>query len=141
MAKVGAANGVRAAALDPWLNLKHRSEAVPEWGGEELLLRALSIADWRDYNVLADSVMPADDESGAASPSADAASSHLALYAFALVRSLHTKARQRVFSDEDVAELARNFGPVHDRLAHQVFELSRIDPTGQTDPVTDAGNA
>lgn len=149
----GLAHALRAIALDPWRNLKSEAVQVPEWDGCTVVLRALTVPDWVEYNRRALLLAPrpaeaAEDglavEAPAPQPEAVPAGEHgpRALYAFVLARALHDEARVRVFSDDDVPELAATYAATHDRLCARVFALSAV-PTGDgaADPVTAAGNA
>jgi hypothetical protein len=144
-------SGLRAAIVDPWRNLRHESVSVSEWGGA-VILRGLTVAEWREYNRMAVTLAtaveaPADD----AAPRDVApweAHGDRALFAFLLVCALHDENRQRIFPAgdaqqlaQDVAEVAAGYTSVHDRLAARVFELSGMSTAKDADPVADAGNA
>lgn len=156
MARVKAAeSGLRAFALDPLRNFKHETVAVAEWGGALVTLRALSAGDWVEYRRrAAELVSAARVEAGLSAHVVEAAEGEESppepqvevnanlLYAFVLVRTLFDENQQRVFSDDDVDEVAEAFSPVHDRLSARVFELSGVGLNEDTpDPVDAAGNA
>ena len=155
MARVkAAAGGIRAFALDPLRNFKHQTIAVEEWGGAEVTVRALSAGDWVEYRRRAAELVSAARvdaglsaravevaEGEDASPEPQVEINPNVLYAFVLVRTLFDENQQRVFSDEDIDEVAEAFSPVHDRLSAKVFELSGVGVTeGAPDPVDAAGN-
>ena len=155
MARVKAAeSGLRAFALDPLRNFKHETVAVAEWGGALVTVRALSAGDWVEYRRrAAELVSAARVEAGLSPHAVEVAEGEEApperhvevnanvLYAFVLVRTLFDENQQRVFSDEDIDEVAEAFSPVHDRLSAKVFELSGVGVTeGAPDPVDAAGN-
>ena len=156
MARVKAAeSGLRAFALDPLRNFKHETVAVAEWGGALVTLRALSAGDWVEYRRrAAELVSAARVEAGLSAHVVEAAEGEESppepqvevnanvLYAFVLVRTLFDENQQRVFSDDDVDEVAEAFSPVHDRLSARVFELSGVGLNEDIpDPVDAAGNA
>ena len=156
MARVKAAeSGLRAFALDPLRNFKHETVAVAEWGGALVTVRALSAGDWVEYRRrAAELVSSARVEAGLSAHMVEAAEGEESspepqvevnanlLYAFVLVRTLFDENQQRVFSDDDVDEVAEAFSPVHDRLSARVFELSGVGLNEDTpDPVDAAGNA
>lgn len=144
------AGALRAAIVDPWRNLRHETIDVPEWGAK-VVLRGLTIAEWREYNRMAVTLATA-----AEAPAADAeprepapweAHGDRALFAFLLVCALHDENRQRIFGIDpaqiphDVAEVATGYTDVHDRLASRVFALSGLSTAKDADPVAEAGNA
>lgn len=144
---------LRAAVLDPWRNLKHTTVKVPEWGAT-VVVRALSLADWREYNRMAALLQPAADADPDAPPrEPEPWEVHgvRALYAFVVVATLHDENRQPVFATDpaertaDVAELAATYAAVHDVLAAKAFELSGLSlaqgDEPAPDPVDTAGNA
>ena len=156
MARVKAVeSGLRAFALDPLRNFKHETVAVAEWGGALVTVRALSAGDWVEYRrraaelvsaarveagLSAHAVEVAEGEEVPAEPQVEVNAN--VLYAFVLVRTLFDENQQRVFSDDDVDEVAEAFSPVHDRLSARVFELSGVGLNEDTpDPVDAAGNA
>lgn len=155
MARAKAAeSGLRAMALDPLRNFKHETVVVDEWGGAQVIVRALSAGDWVEYRrraaeliaaarvevgLSAQAPVVAEGEEALVEPQVDVNSN--ALYAFVLVRTLFDENQQRVFSDDDVDEVAEAFSPVHDRLSAKVFELSGVGLNEDTpDPVDAAGN-
>ena len=155
MARAKAAeSGLRAMALDPLRNFKHETVGVDEWGGAQVIVRALSAGDWVEYRrraaeliaaarvevgLSAQAPVVAEGEEAPAEPQVDVNSN--VLYAFVLVRTLFDENQQRVFSDDDVDEVAEAFSPVHDRLSAKVFELSGVGLNEDTpDPVDAAGN-
>ena len=155
MARAKAAeSGLRAMALDPLRNFKHETVVVDEWGGAQVIVRALSAGDWVEYRRrAAELVSAARVDAGLSaravevvegedvSPEPQVEINGNVLYAFVLVRTLFDENQQRVFSDEDIDEVAEAFSPVHDRLSAKVFELSGVGVTeGAPDPVDAAGN-
>ena len=156
MARVKAAeSGLRAMALDPLRNFKHETVVVDEWGGAQVIVRALSAGDWVEYRRrAAELVSAARVDAGLSARAVEVAEGEdvspepqveingNVLYAFVLVRTLFDENQQRVFSDEDIDEVAEAFSPVHDRLSAKVFELSGVGVTEVApDPVDAAGNA
>lgn len=151
--KAAPAASLRAQVVDPFRNLKSEVVDVPEWGAK-VVVRGLTLGEWREYNRMAALLAPA-----LAEADADAEREREpwekygtpALYAFVVVASLHDENREPVFSAEplqrakDVAEVAATFSDVHDRIAAKAFELSGIGlaEKGETppDPVDEAGNA
>ncbi len=155
MARAKAAeSGLRAMALDPLRNFKHETVVVDEWGGAQVIVRALSAGDWVEYRRrAAELVSAARVDAGLSARAVEVAEGEdvwpepqieingNVLYAFVLVRTLFDENQQRVFSDEDIDEVAEAFSPVHDRLSAKVFELSGVGVTeGAPDPVDAAGN-
>lgn len=119
---------IRNLALDSGLrNFKQESLPIPEWDGQEVIIRALSAGDWDDYR------------QAITTTSDDASVDVIGAYALVLSRTLFDpQTAQRVFIDEDAPELARSFSPVHDRLVALAFELSGAH--AEADPVEEAGN-
>ncbi|MCQ4257475.1 phage tail assembly chaperone [Stutzerimonas stutzeri] len=142
--------GLRAAIIDPWRNLRHEIIDVPEWGAK-VVLRGLTIAEWREYNRMAVTLATAAetpaDEAEPREPAPWEAHGDRALFAFLLVCALHDENRQRIFGVDpaqirnDVAEVAASYTGVHDGLAGRVFELSGMTAAKDADPVAEAGNA
>ncbi|MNF04446.1 Phage tail assembly chaperone [compost metagenome] len=62
------------------------------------------------------------------------------LNAFVLVRVLFGEDGERLLSDEQVPELAANYGPVYDNLVAKAFDLSGLQAKAGADPVVEAGN-
>lgn len=145
---------LRDKVLDPLRNFKHESVQVEEWQGATVVIRALSAGDWLEYRrraleqvrlarVAAGlSAQPPviEDEDQPEEPLIEVFS--VPLYAFVLARTLFELSGRRLFSDDDVDELAEAFSPVHDRLVARAFDLSgvRVD-ADSPDPVDMAGNA
>jgi hypothetical protein len=153
--KTGSAVDLRSMALDPMRNFKHERLTIEEWEGAQVVVRALSAGDWVEYRRRAaqavaearqDAGLPAHNpevEEGAptlSEPRVEIQSSPL--YAFVLVRALLDENNVRVFTDDDVAQVAEAFSPVHDRLVGKIFEVSGVAAgAGAEDPVDAAGNA
>lgn len=145
---------LRDKVLDPLRNFKHESVQVEEWEGATVVIRALSAGDWLEYRRRAleqlrqarvaaglnaqPPVVEGEDQSQ--EPLIEVFS--VPLYAFVLARTLFELSGRRLFSDDDVDELAEAFSPVHDRLVARAFDLSgvRVD-ADSPDPVDMAGNA
>lgn len=142
--------GLRAAIVDPWRNLRHEATDVPEWGAK-VVLRGLTIAEWREYNRMAVTLATAAEtpasEAEPREPAPWEKHGDRALFAFILVCALHDENRQRIFGADpatlphDVAEVAASYTAVHDALAARVFELSGMTAARDVDPVAEAGNA
>lgn len=144
---------LRDKILDPLRNFKHESVQVEEWEGATVVIRALSAGDWLDYRRRAleqvrqarvaaglSAEPPVDDEGDQPQePLIEVFS--VPLYAFVLARTLFELSGRRLFSDDDVDELAEAFSPVHDQLVAKAFELSGVSvDAGSSDPVDAAGN-
>lgn len=144
---------LRDKILDPLRNFKHESVQVDEWEGATVVIRALSAGDWLEYRRRAlDQVRQArvavglsaeppvvEGEDQPQEPLIEVFS--VPLYAFVLARTLFELSGRRLFSDDDVDELAEAFSPVHDQLVAKVFELSGVSvDAGSSDPVDTAGN-
>lgn len=152
--KAAPAASLRAQVVDPFRNLKSEVVDVPEWDAK-VVVRALKLGEWREYNRMAALLSPAlaegDTQADAERPREPWEAFGIdALYAFVVVVSLHDENRAPVFSAEpvqraqDVAEVAATFSAVHDRLAAKAFELSGIGMAEKgeapPDPVDEAGN-
>ncbi|MCP1652742.1 phage tail assembly chaperone [Pseudomonas nitroreducens] len=130
---------LRATIADPWKNFRWESVTVPEWGGAQVRVRALTAADWLDYHALAQNLTPPPSPDPDAPPPAVPQGTVHQLYVFVMVRSLFSEdGAERLLTDEQVPELVANYGPVYDRLAEKAFALSQVQAA--SDPVEDAGN-
>jgi hypothetical protein len=144
---------LRDKILDPLRNFKHESVQVEEWEGATVVIRALSAGDWLEYRRRAlEQVRQARVAAGLSAelhvgdngdqprePLIEVFS--VPLYAFVLARTLFELSGRRLFSDDDVDELAEAFSPVHDQLVAKAFGLSGVSvDAGSSDPVDAAGN-
>lgn len=124
---------VRAMAANPLSGFRHESVPVPEWDGVTVIIRAPSPGDHL-FHVraiwAAAGIVPGEDEATAKPKLNAPATDYTGASAALLVRTLFEQTPEgritRVFTDEDVGQVAAAYGPVHARLVAKAIELGNL---------------
>lgn len=118
---------LRALALSPLAGFRHEPVTVQEWQGATVTIREPSAGDWTTWQsklAAMTGVEVTQDNVGELESGIDG--NDRTLEATLLVRVLYDADGKRVFSDEDVAEVAAIYGPVHERLLRKAMDLAGL---------------
>ena len=107
--------------LAPFSGFRHETVKVPEWGDAEIIIREPSAEAWLRWQdmIKTDSKDGLNDEEGGE----NSALINLRADVILFVDVVYDTDWQPVFTAEDVPAVEKVYGPVHNRLLRQSFEM------------------
>ncbi|MEC8919186.1 MAG: phage tail assembly chaperone [Pseudomonadota bacterium] len=118
---------LRALALSPLAGFRHESIKVEEWKGATVTIREPSAGDWTAWQSKLAAITGEEvTQDNVSELESGIDGNDRTLEATLFVRVLYDADGKRVFSDEDVADVAAIYGPVHERLLRKAMELAGL---------------